>query len=138
MDPELRKFARHFFHCAEVIDAASLSRVGAPGLTSAPRGTKTDHTLLSSAMLLDPSRKLGKVSDDASASDAWDFYVSWMAGVMWLVTAGADRKSLVFADLQPDSYVFWLESARAGHEQMGAVEVYAQDVSALHQKVHTC
>ncbi|CAE7947026.1 SWA2, partial [Symbiodinium sp. KB8] len=76
-DPELRRFARHFFHCMEVIDAGSSRRVGAP--------------------------RIACVSPAASAEDTWDFYVKWMAGVMWLATAG--------------------------HEQMGAVEVYAQDAS---------
>eukprot|EP00439_Symbiodinium_sp_Y106_P037811 s641_g4.t1 len=74
-DLELRRFARHFFHCLEVIDAGSSRRVGAP--------------------------RISCVSPAASAEDTWDFYIKWMAGVMWLVTAG--------------------------HEQMGAVE--AQRIS---------
>ncbi|CAE7672155.1 Alox12e, partial [Symbiodinium pilosum] len=76
-DPDVQRFAEQFFRCAEVADAASLSRLDAP--------------------------KLHGASKNATASDAWDFYVQWITGVMWLVTAG--------------------------HEQMGAVEVYAQDAS---------
>jgi len=39
----------------------------------------------------------------ASVEEAYEFYVNWLTSLMWMVTAG--------------------------HEQMGAVEVYAQDVS---------
>ena len=35
-DLELRRFARHFFHCLEVIDAGSSRRVGAPRISCAP------------------------------------------------------------------------------------------------------
>lgn len=47
--------------------------------------------------------KISTVSDTTSSHDTYYFYVKWLASLMWAVTAG--------------------------HEQLGAVEVYAQDVS---------
>ena len=33
-----------------------------------------------------------QVSDEAADAEAWDFYVKWLAGVIWLATAGASNK----------------------------------------------
>jgi len=47
--------------------------------------------------------RISTATDSISAYDTYHFYIKWLAGVMWTVTGG--------------------------HEQFGAVECYAQDVS---------
>mmetsp|Transcript_76798 Transcript_76798/g.183983 ORF Transcript_76798/g.183983 Transcript_76798/m.183983 type:complete len:652 (-) Transcript_76798:75-2030(-) len=76
-DPELIAMAKHYFSRLEAASAESLSRIRAPFITT--------------------------VDQSIDVNQAWEFYVHWLASIMWVVTAG--------------------------HEQQGAVEVYAQDAS---------
>ena len=76
-DEELFAMAQHYFIRYEAASASSLGRLRRPWIEG--------------------------IANDANVDKAYDFYVNWLASLMWMVTAG--------------------------HEQMGAVEVYAQDAS---------
>ncbi|CAK9005933.1 unnamed protein product [Durusdinium trenchii] len=76
-DQELVAMAQHYFARYEAVSAHALGRIRMPWI-QAP-------------------------NNDEDVCAAYDFYVNWLASLVWMVTAG--------------------------HEQMGAVEVYAQDAS---------